>query len=143
VSASKDRGTRSETLAVRYLREHGFPQADRQPLRGNRDSGDLVVCRKPLIVAEVKSRKRLPSRRQVRGWWGETETGTVRAGGDLGVLIVHQSGVSVADWQAVMPAADWAYVLTSDPGTLLLDAPWLLACSLADWAVAVSGWADA
>ena len=41
--------------AVRWFRDHGFPQADRQPLRGNRDAGDLDLA--PGVVVEVKAHK--------------------------------------------------------------------------------------
>ena len=36
---SRDKGTRMETTAKRYLQASGWPQADRQPLRGDRDQG--------------------------------------------------------------------------------------------------------
>lgn len=32
MSASKDRGTRWETAVVRWLRDHGFPHAERRAL---------------------------------------------------------------------------------------------------------------
>ena len=49
---SRDKGTRMETTAKRYLQASGWPQADRQPPRGDRGQGALGVCRTPLVVAE-------------------------------------------------------------------------------------------
>ena len=41
-SAMKRKGTAFESAVVAYLREHGFPYAERRALRGSRDVGDVV-----------------------------------------------------------------------------------------------------
>lgn len=43
MSASRSKGTRWESTIVEFLHEHGFPWADRVPLSGNRDRGDVTV----------------------------------------------------------------------------------------------------
>lgn len=141
MNPSKDKGTRKETAAAKYLRTAGWPWCDRQPLRGNRDHGDLVVNRDPKIIAEVKYRDRPASQQQIAAWMDETDLEAVHAGADLGVLIVARKGVRVESWHACMTAADWLTVLSGDSG-LFSDAPWVLSSSLADWAYMVRGWAD-
>ena len=141
MNPSRDKGTRKETTAKRYLQHSGWPEADRQPLRGNRDHGDLVVCRKPLIIAEVKFRSHTFSDAQVARWLEETETEAVHAGADLSVLIVARKGVRVEYWDAVMAANDWLLILSGDE-VLPTDAPWPLRASLADWSRMAKAWAD-
>ena len=141
MNPSRDKGTRKETTAKRYLQHSGWPEADRQPLRGNRDHGDLVVCRKPLIIAEVKFRSHTFSDAQVARWLEETEREAVHAGADLSVLIVARKGVRVEYWDAVMAANDWLLILSGDE-VLPTDAPWPLRASLADWSRMAKAWAD-
>ena len=138
---SKAKGTRKESTARAFLKVSGFPECERQPLHGNRDHGDLIVCQAPKIIAEVKSRKGTISGRDIDLWWKQTETEAVHAGADLGVLIVARHGVSVAAWDAIMPASDWALLLTGD-SILPTDAPRLLRASLADWSLMAWEWAD-
>ena len=142
MNPSKDKGTRRETTAKRYLQASGWPEADRQPLRGNRDHGDLVVCRTPKIVAEVKYRDRTFSDAQVLRWLEETETEAVHAGADLSVLIVARKGVRVEYWDAVMAANDWMLMLSGDQ-VLPTDAPWPMRTSLEHWSRIALAWVEA
>ena len=138
---SRDKGTRMETTAKRYLQASGWPQADRQPLRGDRDQGDLVVSRIPLIIAEVKYRDHAFSDAQLGRWLEETEREAVHAGADLGVLIVARKGVRVENWDAVMAANDWMLLRSGDE-VLPTDAPWALRASLADWSRMALAWVE-
>lgn len=139
---SKARGTRTETLAVRWLLDHGFPDADRQPLRGRGDQGDLLVSRRPLIIAEVKSRRATISPMQVMRWWQQTADEASLAGARFGLLIVHRSGVPVANWDAIMPVSDWAMLACEGTPGLPQD-DILLTGTLADWARVAKTWVDA
>ena len=138
----KDKGTRRETAAKRYLRDAGWPDADRQPLRGNRDCGDLIICRQPHIVGEVKYRDRAFSDAQVLRWLEETEREAVHAGADLAVLIVARKGVRVEYWDAVMAANDWMLLLSGDQ-VLPTDAPWPMRTSLEHWSRIALAWVEA
>lgn len=138
---SKAKGTARETAAKRWLQEHGWPTCRRQPLAGNRDEGDLVVCEAPKIVAEVKFRSVTVSPAVIAEWLRQTETEAVHAGADLGVLIVAIKNRGPAEWDAWMPANDWALLLTGD-SILPSDAPWPLRASLADWSRMAWEWAD-
>ena len=139
---SKAKGTARETAAARWLQANGWPECERQPLRGNRDQGDLIVCRGPKIIGEVKYRSGLAGPAMVAEWMRQTEDEAVHAGADLGVLIVAVKGKPVAQWDAIMPASDWALLLTGD-SILPTDAPWPLRASLADWSRMAYEWADA
>ncbi len=129
---SKAKGTRAESKARDYLRGQGWTDCDRQPLRGTADQGDLIVCRKPLVIAEVKARKGSVSEAQIRAWMDETETEACNANADLAVLIVARHGINVAAWDAFMPVQDWAYI-TARGDYYTLSSKVTLRASLADW----------
>lgn len=141
MNPSKDKGTRRETAAARWLAAHGWPECERQPLRGNRDQGDLIVSRAPRIIAEVKTRKGTISTGQITEWLQETETEAVHAGADLAVLVVARHGVRVPSWDAYMPAADWLLVLAG-VAVLPSDGPWPMRVTLSDWSEIVRAWAE-
>lgn len=56
-SPAKRKGTAFESDVVRYLREHGFPYAERRALRGTADAGDVAGV--PGWVLEVKNHRAL------------------------------------------------------------------------------------
>jgi len=41
-NSSKKKGTAHESAVVTYLREHGFPTAERRALNGSQDKGDVA-----------------------------------------------------------------------------------------------------
>lgn len=141
----KDIGTRAESAARDWLRINGWPTARRQPLAGARDEGDLMICDMPdrRIIGEVKAGKAADkaSLGQIGAWLEQTEQECIHAGADLGVLIVRRFRRPVAQWDAIMPAADWALLLTGE-SILTREAPWPLRASLADWSRAAWEWAD-
>jgi len=141
MNPSRDKGTRMETTAKRFLQASGWPGCDRQPLRGDRDHGDLIVCRDPHIIAEVKYRSETFSDAQVGRWLGETEREAVHAGADLSVLIVARKGVRVEYWDAVMAANDWMLMLSGDQ-VLPTDAPWPMRTSLEHWSRIALAWVE-
>jgi hypothetical protein len=104
---SKQKGTAAETALVRYLRLHGFGGADRQPLRGNRDAGDILLC--PGIVIEVKAHKSAgtgqPAPAQLTDWMGQAEAERLNAGAAHAPLVVKRSGTTdPGHWFAWLPA---------------------------------------
>lgn len=57
MSANKQRGTKWESAIVNFLREHGFSYADRVPLSGARDRGDVTIGPgSPAIEAKSQNR---------------------------------------------------------------------------------------
>ena len=84
MSKSKAKGTAFETAVVRYLQANGFPYAERAPLAGNKDRGDITGT--PGLVWECKNAKTI----RLSEWIDETETETVNANADYGILIVKR-----------------------------------------------------
>lgn len=96
---SKAKGTAAESAIVKYLRANGFGGADRQPLRGGRDQGDINVC--PGIIIEAKTSARtkatgLPADKVLRMWLDQTELERTNAGAAVGLLVVKRHGTTDA-----------------------------------------------
>ena len=66
------------------------------------------MCRRPLIVAEVKAGHAADkaSPKVIADWIEQTDTEAVHAGAVLGVLIVARKYRNPRDWDAWMRAAD-------------------------------------
>jgi hypothetical protein len=120
---SKNKGTAAETALVRWARTHGFPMADRQPLRGNRDAGDVALC--PGIVVEVKAHvtagRGIPQDVQLDAWMDQAEAERVNAGAAHCPLVLRRSGAGAGD-----PGRWWAWLTFADV-TALTGAPIQLA----------------
>ena len=117
----KAKGTQAETACVKYLRLHGFGNADRQPLRGNRDAGDILLC--PGIVIEVKAHKTAgtgqPGYTQLASWMGQTAAEQYNAGALMCPLIVKRTGTTdVGSWFAYLSLGKLFLLMG---GTLELD----------------------
>lgn len=96
LTRSKDKGTAFERLVAEYLRRF-WPYADRAPLTGNKDRGDIAGT--PGIVWECKNAKTL----RISEWLEETETERLNATADIGVLVVKRRGYGPAqDQYAIM-----------------------------------------
>lgn len=106
----RKKGTAGETACVYWFRLHGFNGADRQPLRGNRDAGDLALA--PGVVAEVKS-YRLPTGHPTAGqltvWLEQAAVEKANAGAKHCVLIIKRPGTTdVGRWFAFLPLGEFA-----------------------------------
>lgn len=86
MSAEKARGTAFETAVVGYLRDHGFPYAERRALRGKRDQGDVTGI--PGVVLECKNHKR----HALAEWWEEAEAERVHAAADIAAVVFKRKG---------------------------------------------------
>lgn len=112
---SKQKGTAAETAVVRWSRANGFPGADRQPLRGNRDAGDINLC--PGIVLEVKNHAGVastgqPTKLTLATWMAQAELERVNAGAAHCPLVVKRAGTSdVGRWFAYLPVWSFAELL--------------------------------
>lgn len=97
MSASKQKGTRAESAVVAYLKENGFPHAERRALTGNKDKGD--VSNIPGVVVEVKDCRTMT----LAAWVDEANAEAVNAGVDIGVVIHHRPRKGdVGQWYATM-----------------------------------------
>jgi hypothetical protein len=106
MSKSRSKGTSFETLIARYMRDNGFPFAERRALHGNLDKGDINAGA-PLVF-ECKAAKR----HELSGWLAETEQERINAEADYGVLVVKRQGHATGGEQyAIMRFADMMKLL--------------------------------
>lgn len=103
MSRPKDIGTIAESAVVRYLKDHGWPHAERRALTGALDCGDITGT--PGICWEVKGGKTAEQASDglIRDWLDETETERGHAGADIGILVTKRAGFGparAASWWA-------------------------------------------
>ena len=150
-NTSRAKGTAAESAVVRWARAHGFGAADRQPLRGGRDQGDITLC--PGIIVEVKAHRAptsgVPTAGQLTDWMAQTETERANARADVGILIVKRSGTrDVGRWWAYVTAWTLADLISpASTSTAIidgpLDAPVCLTVADLTGLLRAAGWGDA
>lgn len=98
MSKSKQKGTAAETAVVKYLKENGFPYAERRALHGTLDKGDITGCGP--IVFEVKNHKAM----DLAGWVAELKAEIANAEAMTGAVVAKKRGTTFpGDWYAIMP----------------------------------------
>ena len=123
VNRPRNIGTAAETAVVKVLKPY-WPTADRSPLRGSHDQGDIrgTGC----IIWEVKAGAAAKGRTStgepapglVTEWLRQTEVERENAGARLGVLVTTRRGVGADNarrwwaWLSVAALAD----ITGAPG---------------------------
>ncbi|MGI5155776.1 hypothetical protein [Microbispora sp. CA-102843] len=120
----KEIGTKAETAVVRFLRDHGFPGAERRTLKGGKDQGDITGT--PGVAWEIKTRNRNVSDAQIADWWDEAELEREHAEADVAVLVVKRPGhglENAGDWWAYMDLASVTALATAGNGFLPTAAP--------------------
>lgn len=106
VNKPKIRGTRWESAIVAYLRENGWPHAERRTLTGGKDRGDIagVVS----VVIEAKDCKAIT----LASFLDEANTEAANDNADLGVAWIKRRGkASPADGYVVMDGATFVGLL--------------------------------
>jgi Holliday junction resolvase len=95
---SKQKGTAAETAVVKYLKENGFPKAERRALQGSLDKGDISGIDD--VVLEIKDHKKM----DLSKWVKELETEIDNANAFTGVVVHKKRGtLDVGEWYATMP----------------------------------------
>lgn len=89
----KDIGTAFETACVKFLRDNGFPGAERRALSGALDKGDLLVC--PGVIAECKAWSTVTDG-NIADWWDETAREKKNANASVALLVVKRPRKPVA-----------------------------------------------
>lgn len=108
MSKSKAKGTLAETAVVGYLRENGFPTAERRSLAGINDKGDVAGILD--VCIEVKNHRTYT----IPAWLKELATEKANAKAKHGVLIIKPNGVgtgNVGKWWAVMTVEELTELL--------------------------------
>lgn len=80
MNRSKQKGTHWESRVVAFMRDHGFPYAERRALSGALDKGDVNV---PGLVIECKAHKTMA----LAEWVDEMIKEKANAGVDIGVVV--------------------------------------------------------
>lgn len=107
MSAGRAKGTRWETACVNFLREHGFPWADRLPLSGAKDRGDVTLG-PGSPVHEMKNQ----NRHSLAEWLDEANTEAANAKAPFGVVWFKRRGkASAGDGFVVMDGHSYVKLL--------------------------------
>ncbi len=118
VNRPKNIGTAAETAVVRAALLHGFPNADRLTLTGNKDRGDIGLC--PGVILEVKggAAAKDASDADILRWLRETETERGHAGADFAALVVqrrHVGAPNAVRWWAWVRLVDLRELISEEP----------------------------
>jgi hypothetical protein len=108
MSRQKAKGTRWESRIVDYLRERGWPHAERRTLNGSKDQGDISGIIGVVIEAKDQARHSLAE------WLDEANVERDNASADLGVVWAHRRGKSSPrDGYVVMDGDTFTWLLKS------------------------------
>lgn len=107
MSANKAKGTRFESNIVNFLREHSFTFADRVPLSGAKDRGDVTVGPgSPVIESKNQARHSLSE------WLDEAQEEAANARAPFGVVWFKRRGkASAGDGFVLMDGHSFAMLL--------------------------------
>lgn len=87
MSAKKRKGTAFESAIVAFLRDHGFTWADRVPLSGKHDRGDVTIGPGSPAI-EAKSQNRI----SLAEWVDEANVEAANASAPFGVVWFKRRG---------------------------------------------------
>lgn len=94
------KGAETERMVARYLRENGFPLADRRLREGRADDqGDIDGV--PFTTIQVK----YWAENRLQKWVDDTLRQRAMAGTPLCLLVVRKQYRAVAGWDAYMPSS--------------------------------------
>lgn len=106
MSRSRAKGTAAETAVVRWLREHGFPFAERRALAGNKDRGDIAGVGGWAL--EVKSCRRM----ELAVWMDEAQVEGANDGTSMYAVIHKRIGKGdPGAWYVTLPLSVFAEVI--------------------------------
>lgn len=110
MSKNKSKGTAFETLIVNYLKQSGFPYAERRALHGINDLGDITGT--PGLVWECKNHKTLA----IAEWLDEAEMERVNANAKYGFVVAKRRGHGKPEEQYVVITLDTLVSLLAEAG---------------------------
>ena len=101
VNKSKNKGTAAETAVVRYAKANGFPDAQRLPLMGSKDIGDVRLTDGIHLEVKAGERANSPSPALVVDWLEEARNEARNAGPFVECyLVTKRKGYgSPKDWR--------------------------------------------
>ena len=106
MSRPKAKGTAAETAVVRWLRDHGFPFAERRALHDRDDRGDVAGI--PGVTLEIKACRRL----ELSTWIDEASTEATNANTSIYAVVHKRRGKGdPGDWYVTLPLAVFAELM--------------------------------
>ncbi|MDA4120119.1 MAG: hypothetical protein OK436_05985 [Thaumarchaeota archaeon] len=103
---NKAKGSAFEVAVCAWLRENGFPYAERRVQAGSQDRGDVAGI--PGLVLELKNHKTM----DLSGWMDELRAEKSNARAVTGAVVVKRRSHSVAKSYVVMELEDFAKLIT-------------------------------
>lgn len=108
MTVNKRRGSRFETDVCEFLREHGFPLAERRVMGGSRDRGDIAGI--PGWVRECKATREL----DLAGAVSEAKSEARNAGVIDYAAVLKRRNHPVASAYVVLPLDRFAHLLVAE-----------------------------
>ena len=106
MSTSKAKGSTAERDVVDFLRDNGFPYAERRLAGSSKDRGDVAGV--PGVVLEVKNQ----AQQTLAAWVDEALLEQANDGADFGVVVHKRRGKGNAgEWYATFTLAQFARLL--------------------------------
>lgn len=139
----RDIGTRAESALVKWLRDNGFPGAERRALRGRYDAGDVTGI--PSVAVQVKAGAMAqdPSDQQVQRWLDEAAEQAVNAGATVPVLVLRRAGhADPGRWWAWLRSDDLVPLLARDVTGVRGQFPVRMRVESAAWALRAAGYGN-
>ena len=100
----KAMGTSHESSIRTWLREHGWPYADRRAQNGSADLGDLRLSERIPFVVEAKTAKSTTDRASLGTFVKELTTEVDNAGAESGAVVFKKKGTTdVGEFYAILP----------------------------------------
>lgn len=97
-------GTEHETKIKLWLREHGWPYADRKTQAGANDEGDLRLSERIPFVVEAKTARSTTDRASLGTFVKELEAEVINSKSEAGAVIFKKKGTTdVGEYYAIMP----------------------------------------
>lgn len=97
-------GTRYETSIKDWLRDNGWPYADRKVLEGSEDKGDIRLSERVPFVIEAKTAKSTTDRASLGTFVKELEVEVKNANAECGAVVFKRKGTTdIGNHYAIMP----------------------------------------
>ena len=104
MSAAREKGTKWETRVVNYLKENGFPFAERRSGNGAQDRGDINI---PGVVLECKNQKAM----NLGAWIDEMVKEKANAGVTTGAVIFPRRSHETKRSYVLLELADYVELI--------------------------------
>lgn len=100
----KSLGTSHETAIKNWLRENGWPYADRRTLAGASDEGDLRLSERVPFTIEAKTAKSTTDKASLGAFMKELVAEVENSNSESGAVILKKRGTTdVGEYYAIMP----------------------------------------